>query len=392
VRTIRAFHVIILVALTSAACSADDAAPDALVAEASSGPSGKADDPAWTLSGTFHVGEAQTDLSFEPGSRRIFEFFVGGSDDEPIDLVFRGHSDQAPVRVGILGPLKADGTRESIAWDGYDAATHEPVVHATLAGYGQYLLAVSTHDMAYEAWDVSVEAECEGGACDLARAVEAPLLGGLIETRTPTFHLNPWLGEQTVEVYRREAGRYGDLVLIDRTRAVDPGTGASATVRIPDDVPEGSTIVVKVVSVADPSRLYDDGVEYTLWTSGAAGLDEYSPIGMSDHGDVFYASGVAAFWEGSASIVLRNETRDDDLGTAWVGMSLPGHEAAGLTSFEAEITVDWSTGVQIGDVLSIGHGIEGIGGYEAWACFSLCPGMLGGIDQPGCSSELHACP
>ncbi len=345
---------------------------------------GKADAPSWETAPTVHVGARLFDAVGKNG-RRIHALWVGATRSAPVSLkITVAGQENAPVRVAILGPLKKDGTRETIAAAGYAKPVSTASVAVRLTSSGQHLVVIGTYNLATEA-GYHVEARCSSG-CAASRldALASPKDGALVGTVAGGRLLSMTLGSalagrgEDVEVQvfasRPMVSWAGELV------ATGVASGNQVNVLLPASVVPGDDLRLVV---RDPRGTVHDTGLVVRWAPSRRAFARLDAILYSDLGGIDVA-GVAGFFEGVAGMALRSETRGIEIVTAAVRADRPGQVTNGFASFDVTFAPElFLPGGELnpvlprdGELLSVGQ-LNGNGDFVRLGCFEYCNDLAG---------------
>ena len=387
-----------LVALVAAcmpalvACT-DDAAPgelDLAAQEEADFAGGKAD-ASWDVAPTLHVGRRQFDRA-AAGGRRVYPVWIAGSASTPVPLAIGATAvDGASVRVAVLGPLQG-GQRAVLGAAGYTAPTGGVELELSVKTSGEHLLVVASHDLSSESFfEVTTSSDASPDEVDV---LSSPKAGALVATGT--------------QIVQAELGR----VLANRTFDVELELWASPPMR-PWDATKIATSVAsgtQINVIVPPTVQAGDDVRLVVRKAGGPVLDAGVPARYAPEASAFVrtdavlygdlasvqVSGVVGFFEGHATLELRNETRGGVIDADAAVVAMPGHVGNGLNAFDAtfapELTLPGG-GLNPdlphnGVVLSVGF-LDGNAAFRSLGCFEYC-NDLSGFET--CTGGPRACP
>ena len=353
---------------------------------------GKADST-WDVAPTLHVGHRQYGRA-AAGGRRVYPVWIAGSTSAPVPLEVAAavDGDSAPsVRIAVLGPLQ-NGQRAVLAAGGYASPKASVDVSLKVKTTGEHLIVIGSHDLSDETFfEVTASSTADARALDV---LASPKAGALVATGT--------------NMVQAQLGK----VLSNRSYDVELELWASkpmqpwSAVKVATSVASGTQANVIVPSTVKPG----DDLRLVVRKAGGAVLDagvptryfpEATPLVRTDailYGDLVgvQVAGVVGFYEGHASLELRNETRHRIVDTDDREMSMPGHVGNGFNAFDASfdppITLEnGSINPDLprnGDLLSVGY-INGNGDFRRLGCFEYCNDLSG---METCTGGTRTCP
>ena len=119
-------------------------------------------------------------------------------------------SDGYTVRIALLGPLRQDGTRATLAADGYASAKRSVSITADLATSGEHLVVIGSYGLAAETF-YTLAASCTSTACTPARidTLASPKDGALVGDSQRLIDVAN--SEQNPELRRRAVQHLGTM-------------------------------------------------------------------------------------------------------------------------------------------------------------------------------------
>ena len=168
-------------------------------------------------------------------------------------------------------------------------------------------------------------------------------------------------------------------------------SGTQVNAIIPDSVNAGDDI--KLVVREAGGRILDTGV-LTRFAPQAAAFARTDAILYGDLVSV-QIGGVVGFFEGTAEMALRSETRDLEIARHVMYAELPGAVGIGFGAFDASFNPELFDAQGVlnpnlphdGELLSVGY-INGNGVYRRLGCFEYCNDLAG---TGTCTGGTRAC-
>lgn len=344
-------------ALTLAGCvtaDAPDADPDLSLAAG--------DTSAWNTAATLHVGEA-TPGGAGANARTVYPVWLAGSEAAPLPLdVVVTADDDHDVRVAVLGPRQADGSRPVLGAGGYAQPRGNVELSVEAAAAGEYLIVVGSYELA-TATEFTLRTYCAGCEASATDALAFPKAGALVGEGDRVIHAE--LGASvraregiSVELWTSPPLRREQAHLV----ATVPASGERVELPLPTGAAEGDDVLLVVRDAS--GAMLDAGVAARFAPERHAFVRADALV--YDAGGAITASGVVPMFEGRAQLVLRSEARDLVLGEALVLAERPGQVGNGFAAFDAPFAPAM---FGRGERLSIGT-YNGNGDYRAIACFA----------------------
>jgi hypothetical protein len=358
-------------------------------------------DPGWVTRATAHVGDHMIDQVLT-GNRNVHGLWINGTSASPIKLVVNvdGMSDDDWVRVAVLSPVNADGSRTTVSYSGYYTKLHHAKVSVALARTGQYLLVAGSYQLATTAaYQIAVHCAANAGtACGGARvdALKAPKVGGLVGTiQTDGKHImRAWQGAaigtspMTVEAWASRPMLGWAATKVASAISVD----GVALLTIPSSVVKGDDIRLMVKR---SGTTLDSGVN-VRWSPGP--ISAYARLDAILYGDLVSVSvaGVVPYFEAVADMALQFADDGTVIDDVPVYADRPGQKTNGLSSFDVtfnppltgpdgELNPDLP---RDGDLLEVGwNGADGL--FHSLGCFEYCNDLAGTGD---CTGGPRTCP
>ena len=352
---------------------------------------GKAD-TSWDVAPTLHVGQRQFDRA-AAGGRRVFPVWIAGSASAPVplDVTAAVASEGGSVRIAVLGPLK-NGTRAVLAAGGYASPKTDVEVSLKVKTTGEHLIVIGSHDLSDETFfEVAATSNADARKLDV---LASPKAGALVATGTNMVQaeLGSVLANRNydveLELWASKPMQPWNAVKV----ATSVASGTQANVIVPASVKPGDDLRLVVRKAG--GAVLDAGVPARFFPQATTFVRTDAIL----YGDLVsvQVAGVVGFFEGHASLELRNETRHRIIDTDEHEVSMPGHVGNGFNAFDATfdpaITLEnGSINPDLprnGDLLSVGY-INGNGDFRRLGCFEYCNDLSG---METCTGGTRTCP
>ena len=353
---------------------------------------GKAD-TSWDVAPTLHVGRRTFDHA-SAGGRRVFPLWIAGSAASPVplDVVATASGDgDYSVRIAVLGPLK-NGQRAVLAAGGYAQARMNVEVSLNVKTSGEHLVVIGSHDLSDETFfEVGAFSSADPRKLDV---LASPKAGALVATGNGIVQaqLGNVLANRNYDV-ELELWASRPMQSWNATKvATAVASGTQVNVIVPSSVKAGDDL--RLVIRKAGGAVLDAGVP-TRYFPQATTFVRTDAVLYGDLASVQVA-GVVGFYEGMATLELRNETRQRIVDEHHVEMSMPGHVGNGFNAFDAtfdpELFLEDETInpnlPRNGDLLSVGF-INGNGDFRRLGCFQYCNDLSG---METCTGGTRTCP
>lgn len=382
-----------LVALSLVACvdvPAEDFGEDIVLADEDSAvvtTSSKADAAGWETGATLHADTTLFDTA-GTGSRRVHAIWLAGSAASRLPVTISARAAEGfDVRVAVLGPIRADGTRATLAADGYSAKKRTASVTLDVASAGEHLVVVGSYNLARETF-YDLSAACAGAACTPERidALASPKDGALVGDgqRLIAMRLGDVLANTNsdveVEVWASPPMQPWNAHKVASSYA----SGTQVNVIAPPAVRWGDD--VRLVVREPGGRIFDSGVT-TRFLPVPTNFVRLDSILYGDIASLQIAGSVGYF-EGQADLRLRSEKRKIELARYTAYADRPGMVGNGFNAFDATFLPELPPAATDGELLSVGY-VNGNGSYRRLGCFEYCNNLSG---LSSCTGGARTCP
>ena len=377
-------------ALTLVACvTSDDSAEDMALAEEDIAPLGvgKADASGWSTGNTLHANTQLFDTA-AAGGRRVHSLWIDGKSTSKVSVTLRADaSDGYNVRIALLGPLRANGTRATLAADGYTSAKRSVSISTNLSTSGEHLVVMGSHALATETF-YTLSASCTSATCTPARVdtLASPKDGALVgnSQRLIQMQLGTMLANTgrdiEVELWASPPMQHWNAT----KRASAYASGTQVNIIAPSSVRWGDDI--RLVVREPNGRILDSGIT-TRFMPVPTNLVRLDAILYGDLTSLQIA-GTVGYFEGYADLRLRSETRKRTLADYTAVADRPGMTSNGFAAFDATFEPDFSVAARDGELLSVGF-VNGNGEYRRLGCFEYCNNLSG---MSSCTGGARPCP
>ncbi len=380
-----------LLALTFAACvtSDDSITEDMALAEEDIAPLGaaKADSTGWATGSTLHANTRLFDTA-AAGGRRVHSLWIDGKPTSKVPVTLRADANGGyNVRIALLGPIRQDGTRATLAADGYASAKRSVSISTSLATSGEHLVVMGSHALATETF-YTLAASCTSATCTPGRVdtLASPKDGALVGNgqRLIQLQLGAMLANTgsdiEVELWASPPMQHWNAT----KRASAYASGTQVNIIAPSSVRWGDD--VRLVVREPNGRILDSGIT-TRFLPVPTNLVRFDAILYGDLASLQIAGSVGYF-EGHADLRLRSETRKRTLANYSAIADRPGMNSNGFGAFDATFEPDFSVAARDGELLSVGF-VNGNGEYRRLGCFEYCNNLAG---TSSCTGGARPCP
>ncbi len=351
----------------------------------------KLDSSTWSGTPTLHTGVKVFDRADAQG-RRVHPLWLAGSPGAPVAIDVRADAVEGDdVRVVVLGPL-VDGTRAVLGADGYSSRKTSAAVAITTEATGEHLVVVGSYRLASET-GYELVARCTdcGARADI---LATPKLGALVgaSDRLLQAQLGEVLANRTfdveLELWASPPMQTWNAELV----ATSVASGNQVNAIVPDSVRPGDDLTLVVREAG--GKVLDSGIV----TRFAPASGAFARTDAILYGDIasLQIAGVVGYFEGSADLVLRSETRNVEVAQHFIHADLPGQLGNGLNSFDATFApeiVDEHGDLnpnlpRNGELMSVGF-LNGNGDVVRLGCFQYCNDLS---SMETCTGGPRSCP
>jgi hypothetical protein len=353
----------------------------------SAGSADKLDAAGWETGATLHADTKIWDFA-KAGSRRVHSLWVAADTTTRVPITITANvGDDDDVRIAVLGPAAANGTRAVIAADGYAQRKRAVAVSIDFSTAGEHLVVIGSYGLASDSF-YELSASCNDVPCtpSMVDALATPKQGALVgdSERLIAMQLGDVLagynGDVEVELWASPPMQHWAAQHV----ATSYASGTQVNVIAPPAVRWGDD--VRLVVREPGGRVLDSGVT-TRFLPVPTNFVRLDAILYGDIASLQIAGSVG-FFEGQADLRLRSVTRDREIAAYTARADRPGMVGNGFNAFDATFMPDLSAAARDGEILSVGF-ITGNGDYRRLGCFEYCNNLAG---LSSCTGGARACP